>query len=251
MCSDFSFGHCESSDVKTFGERLKAARLKANLGSRQLSLMVGASKSAVGEWESGRSKTLEMEPFAKLCFALGVSPYWLAFGEEGRSAASVASDSFAEAVAGEVRRWAMGELQGLPDGWNAERALTILDGEWANQKGRVPPTKPRAAESAAGPEPSVSLDDIDDDPRLRGLEIWLAKSKPANETEIRAWAKTKDAALAGPGVVTDANWAKWWKEAWGAHVRPAAKTSPGNVKERSTAKAKLRSDAGIEKPKSR
>ena len=60
----------------TFGERLKAARIKKNLTQRQLALMINAKHNSISNWETGNNKP-DPNMIELLCGALEVSPNYL------------------------------------------------------------------------------------------------------------------------------------------------------------------------------
>jgi transcriptional regulator with XRE-family HTH domain len=62
------------------GERIKQARVKANLSAGQFAEAMGLTPSSVSQWESGRTKPTR-ERLKKLCEVLNCSPAWI----EGRS----------------------------------------------------------------------------------------------------------------------------------------------------------------------
>ena len=71
----------ESKPVETFGARIKSARLKTQVTQQQLADAIGVSMQAVSHWENNRVAILA-ENLLLVSGALGVSPYWLAFGNK-------------------------------------------------------------------------------------------------------------------------------------------------------------------------
>lgn len=65
----------------TLAERVKKAREAAGLSKSDLARLCGVSPSAVTQWESGETKTLEGENLATAADALHVSAMWLATGK--------------------------------------------------------------------------------------------------------------------------------------------------------------------------
>lgn len=77
--------------LDTFGKRLRAARLGfyertgKDLSQVELSAKVGMTKGAVSSWEAD-SYLPPVETIELLAGELGVTPGWLAFGQEPREA---------------------------------------------------------------------------------------------------------------------------------------------------------------------
>ena len=69
------------------GQRIKQARLarKPKITQQQLAAAVGVSQSAVAQWESGNSRTLEGENLLRVARALGVTTEWLMYGASSPS----------------------------------------------------------------------------------------------------------------------------------------------------------------------
>lgn len=48
----------------------------------QLAKLCGVTKSAVSQWEDGATANIKLEPFLRLCDALGTDPRYLVWGAE-------------------------------------------------------------------------------------------------------------------------------------------------------------------------
>ena len=64
------------------GERIKQRRSETGLTQASLAKMVGVSREAVSQWESGDSKGLKQENLLECSKALNCSPHWLVTGKE-------------------------------------------------------------------------------------------------------------------------------------------------------------------------
>lgn len=73
-------------------ERIEVARKAAGLTKSELARRVGISPSAVGQWETGETKTLEGENLVRAAAALGVDAQWLATGYGERDPRKVAAE---------------------------------------------------------------------------------------------------------------------------------------------------------------
>ncbi len=73
--------------MKTLAERARHARKSAGLTQEEAGKAVGISTSAIGQWESGKSKTINSEHLHIAARAYGVSPEWLATGKKAPGAA--------------------------------------------------------------------------------------------------------------------------------------------------------------------
>lgn len=62
--------------------RIRQARLTAGLSQSEVARLLGVSRSACNQWESGRGPAPRRERLAKLAQLLGVSYEWLATGAE-------------------------------------------------------------------------------------------------------------------------------------------------------------------------
>jgi SOS-response transcriptional repressor LexA len=74
----------------TLGKRIREAREAAGLGKSELAKQVGVSPSAVTQWESDDTKTMEARNLLKAARAMGVDPDWLATGKGSREADDLA-----------------------------------------------------------------------------------------------------------------------------------------------------------------
>lgn len=48
----------------------------------QLAKLTGVTKSAVSQWEDGATSNIKLEPFLRLCDALGTDPHYLVYGPD-------------------------------------------------------------------------------------------------------------------------------------------------------------------------
>lgn len=67
--------------MTTKGERLKEAREAAKLTQPQLARLVGVTKASVSHWETGRTKDIKNNTFARISDVTGYTVRWLATGE--------------------------------------------------------------------------------------------------------------------------------------------------------------------------
>jgi phage repressor protein C with HTH and peptisase S24 domain len=65
----------------TLAERIKTARERAGMSKSDLARAVQVSPSAVLQWESGETKTVEGENLVKIAIATSVDPIWLGTGK--------------------------------------------------------------------------------------------------------------------------------------------------------------------------
>ncbi len=72
--------------MRTFGQRLTAARRRADLSQAELARRIGVNPSSINRIESGESKGAKPEHLAALARVLDVSMEWLATGQENRAA---------------------------------------------------------------------------------------------------------------------------------------------------------------------
>jgi transcriptional regulator with XRE-family HTH domain len=63
-------------------DRIKKARLAANIKKAEIARRVGVSAPTVSDWESGKIKSIEGENLLRLAQTLGVTPNWLLTGKE-------------------------------------------------------------------------------------------------------------------------------------------------------------------------
>jgi transcriptional regulator with XRE-family HTH domain len=75
--------HLSNPDVHAIAGRLRYAREKLALGSRELSTKAGLSVGTVSSLESGHVTRVELRTMLRLADALGVSRAWLCWGEGG------------------------------------------------------------------------------------------------------------------------------------------------------------------------
>jgi DNA-binding Xre family transcriptional regulator len=71
-------------DLKTIGGRLKWARLRRGLGSRELCVQAGLSEATASAIETGIRQNVTVDTIEDLSQALGVEPEWLAWGRGKR-----------------------------------------------------------------------------------------------------------------------------------------------------------------------
>jgi len=88
-----------------FNERLREARLAADLSGDKLGKAVGYSKQTVSHWEAGRFEP-NMETIVKLCQVLDVPADWLLLGKapEELSAAALREARFYDALTPQAKR---------------------------------------------------------------------------------------------------------------------------------------------------
>lgn len=65
----------------TFGDRLRKARIGANMSGSDLGDATGIHQTSISGWELGRSYPSAYDLFF-LCASLNVSPNWLLFGHD-------------------------------------------------------------------------------------------------------------------------------------------------------------------------
>jgi transcriptional regulator with XRE-family HTH domain len=75
--------------VKTFGQRVRHARLRCGWTQRELAAASGLTQSAIGNYESGQRVEPTAAALLKLAQALRVSPAWL--NEGARSGESMSA----------------------------------------------------------------------------------------------------------------------------------------------------------------
>ena len=66
----------------TFGERLRIARERNRLTQQQLGMLMGVDQQRIQKLETGVTKTYKEGFVIDVAKKLGVSPAWLALGEE-------------------------------------------------------------------------------------------------------------------------------------------------------------------------
>lgn len=67
--------------TETFAQRLKRLRRERGYSTGKLARAVEVSDSAIVALEAGRTKSPSLHTGLRLALALGVTPYFLAFGE--------------------------------------------------------------------------------------------------------------------------------------------------------------------------
>ncbi len=70
--------------TETFGERLRRLREARGLRKTVLARQVGLTEAAIRQLESGRTSGPRLADGMRLADALGTTPRYLAFGEDGR-----------------------------------------------------------------------------------------------------------------------------------------------------------------------
>ena len=68
-----------------FGDRIKELRLARGLTQEELGELTGLQKSAIAKYENGKTENMKRAVIMKMAKALGVSPAYLAFGEEAET----------------------------------------------------------------------------------------------------------------------------------------------------------------------
>lgn len=71
----------EMAELSTLGERIRAARTRANISQEELARRVGVGKNVVSRWETGQSD-LRADNLRSVTHELGVSADWLLDGKE-------------------------------------------------------------------------------------------------------------------------------------------------------------------------
>lgn len=66
--------------METMGNRIKALREAKGLTQPQLGKLVGVTKSAISQWENGGTANIKLQPFLRLCQALGTDERYLVYG---------------------------------------------------------------------------------------------------------------------------------------------------------------------------
>jgi transcriptional regulator with XRE-family HTH domain len=79
--------------MQTMGDRIKILREAKNLTQFELGGLCGVTKSAVSQWEDGRTANIKLASFLKLVEALGTDTHYLIWGNDrapaGRAAAPI------------------------------------------------------------------------------------------------------------------------------------------------------------------
>jgi transcriptional regulator with XRE-family HTH domain len=68
-----------TTQLNTFGKRLRQARLCRGLSQKQFAEVLGVKQSIVSRWEIGETNS-KLATIQRLAASLSVSPDWLAFG---------------------------------------------------------------------------------------------------------------------------------------------------------------------------
>lgn len=66
--------------MQTMGDRIKLLREARGLSQERLADLVGVTKGAVSQWESGGTENIKLVNFMKLCGELLTDPHFLIFG---------------------------------------------------------------------------------------------------------------------------------------------------------------------------
>lgn len=72
--------------METMGDRIRVLRDARGFSQEQLAKLVGVTKSAVSQWESGSTKNIKLQPFLLLLAVLQTDFEYLVYGP-GRGAA--------------------------------------------------------------------------------------------------------------------------------------------------------------------
>lgn len=68
------------------GKRIREARTDRGLTQTAVAQVLGISRAAISQWESGSSKGLKPENLLRLCRLLNLRPDWVVFGEGAMNA---------------------------------------------------------------------------------------------------------------------------------------------------------------------
>lgn len=102
--------------MDSLAERIRKARVAANMTQDYFAKALGTHKNTVGRWERGQGEP-EVKSITLMCSVLGVSPYWLLAGqgpmlEKDRDIKMVAGPG---TKAGDLRGFKPGEVSGGPE----------------------------------------------------------------------------------------------------------------------------------------
>lgn len=102
--------------MDSLAERIKKARVAANMTQDDFAKALGTHKNTVGRWERGQGEP-EVKSITLMCSALGISPYWLLAGtgpmlEKDRDIKFMAGP---ETKAGELGPYKFSEVSGGPE----------------------------------------------------------------------------------------------------------------------------------------
>jgi transcriptional regulator with XRE-family HTH domain len=81
--------------AQTFGERLRALRVRNSLTPSALSQLVGVTEGAIRQMESGQTKSPSFVVGLRIARALSVDPWTLATGERAPSGSAARSEEAA------------------------------------------------------------------------------------------------------------------------------------------------------------
>jgi DNA-binding XRE family transcriptional regulator len=71
-------------DGQTMGERIRALREEAQMTQDEVAAIVGVSKAAVSQWETGSAQNIRLQTFLKLLNLFNVEFEYLIFGDTRR-----------------------------------------------------------------------------------------------------------------------------------------------------------------------
>jgi transcriptional regulator with XRE-family HTH domain len=77
-----------AASEETMGQRIARLRVAFGYTQEQLGEMVGATKSAVSQWETGSSKNIKLATFLRLLDALHTDANYLIWGDKRRPPSS-------------------------------------------------------------------------------------------------------------------------------------------------------------------
>jgi transcriptional regulator with XRE-family HTH domain len=77
--------------MQTMGDRIKLLREAKGLSQLDVGKVVGVSKQAVSQWESGQTANVKLQTFLRLCEVLGAKPEYLIFGADRDAAGRIRS----------------------------------------------------------------------------------------------------------------------------------------------------------------
>ncbi|OQX08375.1 MAG: hypothetical protein BWK73_25580 [Thiothrix lacustris] len=107
-------------------DRIKKARLDANLKKIEIARRVGVSAPTVSDWESGKIKSIEGENLIRLAKCLRVTPEWLLTGKETGGLPALPDQASNEEPALSHQEQAMVELfRNLTDDQKTEIVRTL------------------------------------------------------------------------------------------------------------------------------
>lgn len=71
-----------ANGMETLGDRIRGLRELHKLSLAEVGGICGVTAQAVGQWESGSTTNIKLEPFLKLCAYYAIDPYVLVFPDE-------------------------------------------------------------------------------------------------------------------------------------------------------------------------